>query len=266
MTGLFDREGLSRRAVLRFGAFASATGIFGSANAAGRDASSDRGRSACYSWHLHGCQAVIAVVPVEAERLEAHLPDGFRAQRPEDFGLPPDPRGDGVMGVEAFVCEEIGGWDGDVEDAPYVSYFAPVVPPDELEALDARYHFVKWDVSVADTEFRAILQNEGVPAAPGDVTYAIKDRSAGGFSFDLTGTVGTETHGFSGAGRLPEGGPETFTFVEFTETDDGLVTWDVLVEDAALLEGTAMLELAPGSLPAEVVGESPPRPTCSLGT
>lgn len=254
MTNRFDRCRISQRDVHRRGAFASAAAVFGGAEVAGRVAATGGGQSACYPWYLHGCQVVIAVVPVEAERLAEHLPEVFRPQTPEAFGLPPDPRGDGEMGVEAFVCDEIGSTDGGIEDAPYVSYFAPVEPPDDLEDPDARYHFVKWDVLIGDDELRTMLQDEGVPAASGDVTYDFEERSAGEFSYDLIGTVSSETHRFTGSGQLPEGVLETFTFLEFTGTSDGLVSWDVSVEDAAVLEGTGTLELATGSLPAEVIG------------
>lgn len=211
--------------------------------------------SKTYSWFLEFCRAVIAVVPVDAEELATHLPEGFTPKTPEDFGLPPDPRGDAVMGLEAFTCEISAALKGTINDAPYLSYFAPVVPPAAYEDPDARYHFVKWDVLIADDDLRTELQDHGLPAAAGEVTFELAERSAEQFTFDVTGTIGGETHRFTGSAALPEGGPEGFTFLEFTPIEDRVAMWDVSVDDASLLVGTGILELAPGSLPAEVVGD-----------
>lgn len=110
-----------------------------------------------------------------------------------------------------------------------MSYFAPVVPPADHKDPDARYHFVKWDVLIADEDLRS----------------------------ELTGTLGDDTHRFTGSATLPEGGPEAFTFLEFTPLDGQLASWDVSVEAATLVQGTGLLNLASNSLPAEVAGDEP---------
>lgn len=138
-----------------------------------------------------------------------------------------------------------------------MSYFAPVVPPADHKDPDARYHFVKWDVLIADEDLRSELTDDGLPAADGKVVFTVAERSAEQFTFDVTGTLGDDTHRFTGSATLPEGGPEAFTFLEFTPLDGQLASWDVSVEAATLVQGTGLLNLASNSLPAEVAGDEP---------
>lgn len=117
---LTDLNSIDRRTVLNLTGTGIAGGItlVGSAQAQdtrgkGQGTSPDNaGPSKTYSWFLEGCQVVIAVIPVDSEALADHLPDGFAPQTPEGFGLPPDPRGDAVMGLEAFTCKTSAGLDG----------------------------------------------------------------------------------------------------------------------------------------------------------
>lgn len=158
------------------------------------------------------------------------------------------------MGVEALYCDSSAALDGAIQCVPYVSYFAPVIPPDNRRDPDVRYHFVKWDVLIEDEALREELADHGVPAEPGDASFDRDVQVADQILFDTTGTVGDETSRLSGAGNQPDAEPEAFEFLEFTETDDGLVTWDVQVTDADVRAGSGRLEVPPGSLPADVIG------------
>lgn len=206
-----------------------------------------------FEWFIEDCQAAIALVPVDAGALADHLPDGFAPQPPKAFGLPEDPANDGVMGVEAFTCETSAALDGTIEDVPYMSYFAPVEPPANRADSAARWHFVKWDVLIADEGLRAEFQARGLPAVGGWLFDSV-ERSNEQFSFDFLGALGGKTHRLTGNATQPEGGPEEYTFVEFTPTEAGVATWEVTVTDAATLVGGGKLKMESGSLPAEVVG------------
>lgn len=208
-------------------------------------------------WALSTCRVVVALIPVDAESVEAHLPDGFQAVSGEDaFGLPPDKRGDGVIGLETFACESGEGLNQTVDGLAYGAYFTAVEPPAEYEIPDAELPLYKWDTLIPDEARRTLLQERGIPAVDGDTDLSGLTATPGGHAFDVTLTLGEHEHRFTGVTNRPaEAFRQGFYFVEYTETPEGMAAWHMPDNEAPdALEGTGTMELAPGSLPAQIVG------------
>lgn len=211
-------------------------------------------------WFLEECKVVIPLVPVDTETINNLLPDGFTAQKAEDFSGAFQGVEQALMGLETFVCDEGRGLRSNggletIEDVPYMSHYTPVIPPEDLADDNATWHFFKWEVLISDAELRSKLNSEGPddPARDGSATFAIAERDKGEFTFDVSGTFGGVTHRFVGEAKDPA--PSDLTFREFTPTGNSgeFIRWDVDVIDAELRLGAADLKLETVSRPATVL-------------
>lgn len=215
----------------------------------------DGGRT--LDWGLSGCRAVIALVPVEPAALQAHLPEGFTATVPDSVAavLPPDPRLDAVIGIEALDCAQGVGLHGTVDDLDYGSFFTFVDPPAHLAAPERDLHFVKWDVLIPDAPRRDVLRRHGLAARDGAVAFETWLPGAGGTAFDVDlAFEGGEGYRFRGVA----GAPTAFTgsFIEHSPATGGLATWTTQYDAAAASGGGGTVELAPGGFPAQVLGRT----------
>lgn len=195
------------------------------------------------------CQAAVGLVPVPAARFAQRLPPGWSLLQTEDVGLPDDPRGDALLGVELARCAS--GYGGNLSDVSYASYFTLVEPADDLRAPDARFHFLKWDTLVQDAGLRDALRGEGAPAHDGGVDFGPRLPGAEAFqaSFDMNGT-----HLLRATGPIPSY-PDLagFRFVEYQPLASGVwAVWNATAETTLTVGGMTM-DLPPGYA-AEVAG------------
>lgn len=192
---------------------------------------------------LVDCQVAVGLVPVPAARLAERLPDGWRALQTEDLGLPDDPRGDALLGIEAARCAS--GYGGNATDAPYASYFAPVEPPPAFRVEGARFHFLKWETLVADPALLDALTDAGAAAFPGEATFG--PRLPGVEAFEARVEM-NGTHVLRATGPIPSY-PDLaeFRFVEYQPlAGGGYATWNATASSDALTVGGATLEVPPG--------------------
>lgn len=206
-------------------------------------------------WGLSGCDAVIALIPIDRASVQPHLPEGFAPVVPDSVRalLPPDPRLDAVMGLEALACDKGIGLRREVDGMKYGSYWTFVEPPARLADEDYPLSFFKWDTLVPDEPRRKFLKARGLSVFNGDTNFASWNTTPVGISFDVTLDLqGSGSHRFVGAA----GAPVDFngTFVEFTKARRGLSAWRTAYDAATALGGTGIVEMEPGSFPAEVAG------------
>lgn len=224
-------------------------------SASGPDTNDDGATSArTLSWGIAECAAAITFIPVDAAAVTPHLPEGFRAVAPSEIGLPApvDLQGDATISVELFTCGGTTGPDGnESEGGAYGSVFVTVEPPEELKDPDAGLHFVKFDTIVSNAALREALLAAGVPAVEGEATIDVPLVGAG----TMSGRIGDAPYSMRLAYPPTPPADMTLTFVEFTPVANGLVAWKAT---ATGVSGSASgtIELAPGSLPAEVVGST----------
>ncbi|MDX1611317.1 MAG: hypothetical protein R3185_03035 [Candidatus Thermoplasmatota archaeon] len=207
-------------------------------------------------WGLAECQGVIAAIPVEAEAMADRLPENFTYQTPEEFGLPPDMRGDAVLGIEAFRCENGTTITSEVSPMVYASLFAPVHPADDV-ATDDPLQFVKWEVLIPDADRRELLVAAGVPAVNGSAELnTFTGLPAGGFALEITATMDGGTYTFRGTAPQPmEEFQAPSSFTEYTPTPEGLVLWQTETIAPDMHQGTGTVSLPAGSWASEVVGQ-----------
>lgn len=208
-------------------------------------------------WSLTDCRVVVALVPVSADAVEAHLPEGFRAgSGQEAFGLPPDVRGDAVIGLESFACASGTGLNDTVDHLAYGAYFTAVVPPDEHAVDEADVSLFKWDTLVPDAPRRAHLEARGMPVVDGATDLSGLEETPLGHRFDVTLQMAGDEHRFQGTADQPaEDFRKGFYFVEHMAADEGLAAWHMPENEAPdALSGTGIVTLAAGSLPAQIVG------------
>lgn len=216
----------------------------------------DRSPQTVLPWGFSDCRWVVAAIPTQASGLSDHLPANFTPMTPEEMGLPPVPGADAVMGLEGFECTQGQGLDGPVEGFVYSAYWSPVHPPEDHARDGAGLQFVKWQTVIDDDALRQRLSQAGVPAVEGNVTMETFEQIPAGLVFDLSVTVGSETHSFQGtAGQEGSDEMKNFTAREFTATEEGLVHWDTRVVSPNLVQGSGTVQMASGSLPAEIVGQ-----------
>lgn len=210
-------------------------------------------------WGLSSCHVVVAVIPVDADALSEHLPEGFSPVSPEEaFGLPDDPRGDGAIGLETFQCESGTGLNGSVEELAYGAVFSPVEAPGNLSHPDADLVFYKWETLVPDEPRRERLAKKGLPVVDGATDLSGLDEApTGTHTFDVSLTLGDAAFAFTGtAGQPNEDFRDGIAFVEFQAAGDGYAYWASL-ENAAegANSGTGTVELAASHWTSEVVGQ-----------
>lgn len=207
------------------------------------------------AWRAESCDAAIGVIPVPAEALAPHLPEGFRPLAPEELGLPPDPRGDATFAIEAFRCDAYDSNGKQLTDAPVGGFFTFVEAPADL-AEDVDFSFFRWDSLVPDADLHRILVEAGFPMREGDNTVRADLPTGTGKGPILAELVlGSETYGFEGmAGGEWQDATEG-RFTEWTPTTNGeLGIWRAAFDWDEISTGAGEMTLAPGSLPAEVVG------------
>lgn len=204
-------------------------------------------------WGLTQCQAAIVLFDVAAEKVQPHLPDGFKPLPVASgvSGVPANPASGGSFGIEMFTCQQGIGLNETVESIAYGSYFAFAEPPAELKDATADYHFVKWDVLVPDEARRTLLQDVGVPALNGSAAF--ESFTLDGSKGALRGTLNmTGDHVFEGTTYAP--GPATVRFLEFTAVPDGLAVWKMDVTTTAIGIGPGKVTVPGGTLAADVLG------------
>jgi hypothetical protein len=212
-------------------------------------------------WGMSDCRFAIAFVPAPKEKLQVLLPEGFAPTFPPAVAaqLPPDPRWDGVVGIELFACANGIGMDGSaLGETQYGSIWTFVEPPPALKDPTVELHFFKWDMLVSDEDLRTALQGMGVAAHAGSAVFM--DAPAGDGAGPLTGVLtldDTHEYGFHGV----VGKPEDFkaTFVEFSSATSGLVKYRAAVEAKVALSGTGYVELDPDGVPMQVLGTDRPQ-------
>lgn len=214
-----------------------------------------QGGSNSISWGLTDCDAIIALVPIEADSVQPHLPRGFTAIVPDSVRalLPPDPRLEAVMGIEALVCQNGTGLAQDVAAMDYGSVWTFVEPPASLADESYPLSFFKWDTLVPDQPRRRFLSSRGLPVVDGDANLSSWYITPAGIVFDATLELkGGGSHRLTGAA----GAPIEFTgrLIEFQKGRGGLAEWRTAYGAATALGGGGTVELEGGSFPAEVVG------------
>lgn len=209
-------------------------------------------------WGFSGCKTVVAIVPVDEAALAEHLPEGFTPRSAEEaLGLPPDPRGEGAIGLETFACPSAVGLQGPLEDIAYGAVFSPVEPPSNLSHPDADVVFYKWSTLVPDDPRRQALADEGLPVVDGSTDLSgLQQTPTGAHTFDVSLTLGNATFTFQGgAGQPNEDFRNGLPFVEFQEANGGFAYWASLSNEAAgANSGTGTLGLDPGHWTSDVVG------------
>lgn len=206
---------------------------------------------------LRGCQAVVVLVGVPHGALAPHLPDGFRSLSAQEVVNPlaPNPRDEGNLGLEMFVCEEADGLNGTISPAVYGSVFSAVETPEEYRR-DVGFHFVKWDVVVSDPALRATLRERGVPAW--DATATFDDFTSVGNAFTLEGALAFEsgvTLEFEGRAAAPY--TPQVSFVEYTEVPRGLAAWQVTSNWAQIAVGAFTVRAVGEGIANEILGDAP---------
>lgn len=205
------------------------------------------------SWSLDDCDAAVAVVPVPSARLQAHLPGGFRLLTPAEVGLPPDPRGDAVLGLEAFACGSARTENETASDVPHGGIFSFVEPPADLADPDVDFfHFFRWDTLLGEPTLRAFYADAGAPVFDGTATVTATPGPAGplGARLEVNGTTFT----FDGGSPAPSGSTGG-TFVEFMHTPEGLASWKV-TGVAPFGQGVGRVQVT-GGLAEDVLGAAP---------
>lgn len=210
---------------------------------------------AVVAWGLSDCQAIAALLPADSAAVAPYLPEGFTALTFEEVvGSGTDIQGEANFGVEILVCAEGVGLNETVTNMVYGSYFMAIHPPTEL-AEDATFHFVKLDMLVPDAPRREFLQAAGMPVVDGTGAFQLFQGAANAGVTAATLTMDGATHTFRGTGGAPF--DPVGNFVEFTPTADGLAIWRTDYTWRALGVGPMTVDVAGGTLAADVLGTGP---------
>ena len=195
-----------------------------------------------FATDLWECEAAVGLVPLPAARLAERVPEGWRPLQTEDVGLPDDPRGDALLGIQMARCAE--GYGANLTDVSYASYFTLVEPPEAMRVEGARYHFLKWETLVQHAPLREALAGLAVPATEGFASFGPRVPGAEAFEgrFDMAGT-----HVLRATGPVPAY-PDLaqFRLAELQPIAGGdYATWNATVE-TTLTVGGMTAELPPG--------------------
>lgn len=205
-------------------------------------------------WGLHECRYLVAFLPVRADAVRPHLPEGFEPAP----GLVPG--ASASLGVEAFSCAGGMGFGEDVAPMSYGSTFASVVPPEAL-AMDVPFQYVKWDTLVPDDARRALLVARGFPARAGAVT--IEEGALTTATMDMV-DVGAFTIQVA-AGPEGEGGEGAFA--EFTPGEGAaLARWNATATNVTVASGRGVVTVPEGSIAADILGASTAPANVNVGT
>lgn len=233
-------------------------------------------------WNLETCDAVIAMIPVDHEAIQPHLPDGFTADIPDRVRtqLPPDPTLDAVLGMEAFTCRSGSDLHGQVAPMSYASYWTFADPPGDLDQGPYDLTFVKWDTLIPDRDRRHLLRDHGLPARDGNVTFDLFEPDTRSLSAG-PGVVGSEVNphledvpqgaAFDVELEFADGESYRFTgttgddtafrgdFIEYAPTDRALATWTTSYRARTARVGTGTVQLDPHGTPARILSTSTTR-------
>lgn len=210
-------------------------------------------------WGLSGCEVVVAIVPVDTQELNEQLPVQFHPVSAEEaFGLPPDPRGEGAIGVETFACQQGVGLNATVEGLAYGAVFAPVEMRANISHPDADLLLYKWTALVPDDPRRERLRTAGLHVVDGSTDLSGLQVTPTGHAFDVSLTLNGSTFTFTGTTDQPnQAFREGLPFVEFQATDARMALWSSLENSATdATSGTGTLQLPQGHWTADVVGAS----------
>ncbi len=209
------------------------------------------------AWGLSDCQMAIAIVPVPADAVQPHLAEGFTAAVPDAIRamLPPDPRMEGILGIEAFSCAAGEGLNGTIADITYGSIWTGVEAPANATGPKASLTFYKWDTLVPDDERREVLGAAGLPVHAGGVSLDPWATTPVGLAMDMSFRMDDV-----GAFRIAGAGlaPTTFAgdFTEYQPGDAGHAIWYTNTSAGAAYGGAGYVELAPGSVAEQIVGSA----------
>lgn len=207
------------------------------------------------SWALEGCAAAVAVVPVPAAALVPWLPEGFRPIAPAEAGLPADPRGDAILGLEAFECATATAGNSTVEGVPHGGIFTFVEPPAELADPDVDFFsFFRWDTVLGSETMRAHLAQAGAPVFEGTATVETAADPASGGPLRASLEVNGTSFQFTGGAQAPSGSTGG-VLKEYFATPAGLATWKARGV-APYGQGAGTIQ-ATGGLAEEVLGAQP---------
>lgn len=202
-------------------------------------------------WNWTECEVLIAIVPVQQDRLRPFLPEGFE---PGGAGLLVAPLpGTSLLGFEIFQCKSAQGEGEDITDAPYASIFAGVKPPQHAPWIgEGDQTYVKWETLIPDAKRRDALAAIGAPVRGGQVS--LESPAPGGA---VIGSVAFDTGGgfqITAAMARPQQQHEDFTFVEYSAGKSGLIGYIGRATDIADSQGNGQVVLQPGSWAEEVIG------------
>lgn len=210
---------------------------------------------ATMTWSVEDCTAAVAVVPVPASAFAGRLPDVFRLLAPTEIGLPPDPRGDAVLGLEAFRCATGTAGNETFEDIPHGGIFTFVEPPVDLADPDVDfYSFYRWDTVIGAPSLRALLADAGAPVFDGEATMTTVPAPQAGGPMRAELSVNGTSFAFTGAAHAPSGSTGG-TFKEFFAVPGGYATWKVS-GIAPFGQGGGTVQ-ASGGLAEEILGAEP---------
>lgn len=210
---------------------------------------------ASLDWELTGCLLSVAILRVDSAALEPHLPKGFTPlSLGEVLGGPET--GDAAFGVEGFRCASGTTPAGEVDDVSFGFYWAAVEPPEDVRDADAWLHVVHWNPLISHDGWREALAARGIPTIAGEASISFSgtaDARAATATIDFE----REHHTMEGAAVLTNQAlTEGARIVHFQATPTGLATWTMYSQGESVLDGNAVVRLAAGSLPAQLVGDT----------
>jgi hypothetical protein len=199
-----------------------------------------------WPWGIEGCAFVIAMAPVDAQRLQQHLPEGFQ----------PAQAGQAEVHFDAYDCRgATGPGGGDLGPTQYGSVYVPVSVPAPLKVPGYGLYFLKTDFLVPDDGVRALFLGHGFPAWDGRVSI---DASAAGAAWQVSSDLG-DGGGFAFTGAAGPASPQQapLPFVEYTPlAGGGLARWHARLHDASIASGRGLLRVQ-GGWAEDVVGAGP---------
>ncbi len=219
------------------------------------DAPLDISSGSDLSWGLSGCRMAIAIVPVEADAVQQHLPEGFTAAVPEPIRamLPPDPRMEAILGIEAFSCETGMGLNQSVPDMEYASIWTGVEAPANATGPEASLTFYKWDTLVPDAERRDLLAGAGLPVHAGSVSLDPWTSTPFGLAMDLAFHM-DDVGEFRIAGGASAPAEFSGDFTEYQPGTEGHAIWYTQTSAGSAYGGSGYVELASSSIAQNIVG------------
>ena len=201
-------------------------------------------------WDLTDCESTSWEVPVPASRLAPRLPDGFSPT--PAAAAPAGVEQVSLLGFEVVECAAgFGSSQSVARSVPFARIYTPVIPPADISDSrpGAQQAFV-WAAVVADDEWRARLQDAGLPVHDGGTLVGpVAQGHSAQMALDRQGV-------FSITGRsdaTPQ--PQTDQAMrDFTPADGGVAAWVGTRVELTSRGGVGVWEAAAGSWVAELLG------------